>query len=310
MDRIKGWSVAVVGCLVLLLASAAVAGSGQAFITEVTGKARIVKGDGGESPAAAGGELAIGDALHVDEGKAALIYLSGRAVEVGAGQVHKVQKGEGKESALMEKIAGTLGEIVGPQSEADRPVVHGMARDLGGITGALPANTRLSREKFPFTWDALEDAEEFEFTLETEEGEVLTKKMVKGTRLEARELKLEPGKRYVWSVQETGSFLPRDSGKSWVEIAPEKEAKELTKGMAAIESSAEGESLPVLKAANLYREGYFYDAERALIALGEKRPLSHLEQKLLTMTYIKMERWDRLPESKEEAPESKEEAKE
>ncbi|MBT4504604.1 MAG: hypothetical protein HOC74_43160 [Gemmatimonadetes bacterium] len=303
MDRIRGWLAAAVGCLVLLMASAGEAGSGQAFIPEVTGKARVVKGDGGESPAAAGGELAIGDALHVDEGKAALIYLSGRAVEVGAGQVHEVRKGKGKESALMEKIAGTLGEIVGPQSEADRPVVHGMARDLGGITGALPVNTRLSREKFVFTWDALEDAEEFEFRLETEDGEVLTKKMVKGTRLDAKELKLKPGERYVWSVQETGSFLPRDSGKGWVEIASEKEAKELKKGMAAIESSAEGESLPVLKAANFYREGYFYDAEQALRDLEGKRSLSHLEQKLLTMAYVKMERWDRLPESKEKAKE-------
>jgi hypothetical protein len=303
MDRIRGRLAAAVGCLVLLIVSAGDADSSQAFITEITGKARIVKADGGESPAAAGGELAIGEALHVDEGKAALIYLSGRAVEVGAGQVHKVQKGKGKESALIEKIAGTLGEIVGPQNEADGPVVHGMARSLAGVTGALPANTRLSREKFTFTWDALEDAEEFEFTLETEDGEVLTKKMVKNTRLDAKDLKLKAGKRYVWSVQEAGSFIPRDSGKSWVEIAPKKEAKELKKAMAAIESSVKGETLPVLKAANLYREGFFYDAEQALSQLGKKRPLSHLEQKLLTMAYIKMERWDRLPESKEKAKE-------
>ena len=91
--------------------------------------------------------------------------------------------------------------------------------------------------------------------------------------------------------------------RSWVEIASEKEAKELKKGMAAIESSAEGESLPVLKAANFYREGYFYDAEQALRDLEGKRSLSHLEQKLLTMAYVKMERWDRLPESKEKAKE-------
>ena len=38
-------------------------------------------------------------------------------------------------------------------------MVHGMARDLSQLEGALPANTLVSAPDFEFTWDAMEGAE-------------------------------------------------------------------------------------------------------------------------------------------------------
>jgi len=278
-----------------------------AFVTEVKGAASIARAGGAREAAAMGSQLCAGDELSVTQGTAVLIYLSGRSVTVAKGQSHKVQKGEGRSSTLMGRVMDTLGEIAGPQGEAERPVVHGMARDLAGLTGALPANTVLSHPDFAFSWDWLEGVEEYEFTLESAKGEVLERRTVKGTQLPASELPLKPGKRYVWSVQETGTLLPRSSGKSWVKIATEAETAELRKTLQEIEKAYAGETRDLLQATNLYREGFYYEVERILVARQRQQPLSGIEGKMLMLSYVKMERWDRLPRPEEKAEPVKDE---
>lgn len=272
-----------------------------AFVTEVEGSARIVRAGGVTEAAAMGGQLFSGDAIEATEGTAVLIYLSGRSVSVSAGSKHLVAGEQEKPSALMGRVMDTLGEIAGPQSEAERPVVHGMARDLTGLNGALPANSRISTPGFDFSWDPLEGATGYEFTLETPEGTVLATRALTETGLAAGELDLERGKRYVWGVKETGSFMPRSSGKSWVEIADEKQAKELACSLAEIDSSAAADTRDLLKATSLYGEGFYFEAERVLKDREGQCALTEIEAKVLAMAYVKMERWDRLPAKLEDA---------
>ena len=267
-----------------------------AFVTEVSGQADVARSNGGSEAAAVGSQLFDGDAVDVSDGAAVLIYLSGRSVQVEAGSRHVVQGGTAESSELMGRVMNTIAEIAGPQSEADRPVVHGMARDLAGLQGALPANTRISDPDFSFSWDALEDVEEYEITLEDTAGNVVATKAVMGTSMRARQLPLQAGKRLVWYVQESGSFLPRSSGRSWFEIAGKEESAALGKALADIDKVATGDARATLKAINLYNEGFYYESERMLKGAEAKRPLSELESKLLNLAYVKMERWDRLPE--------------
>ena len=296
--RLGSWIVAMLIC-----GSVAAVGAQEAlaFVIEVEGKATVVR-QGKESEVAdTGSQLFAGDALEVAEGSAELIYLSGRSAKVEAGQTHRVEEGKEPSSALVGRVMETLGEIAGPQGAGSGPVVHGMARDLAGLNGALPANCLLTHGDFSFTWDPLEEVEEYEFTLETPEGEVLATKRVESTDLAATSLALQPGKRYVWQVMETGSFLPRNSGKSWIEITATEKQEKLRKSIEEIEKLFGGDNLTMLKAAVLYEAGYHYEAERLLVGLHKKRKLSKLEQQLLMGTYAMMERWDRLPAPKEKA---------
>ena len=275
-----------------------------AFVTEIKGEAHIARGDGKEEAADIGDQLYVGDSLKADKGNAVLIYLSGRSVDVTAGQTHAVQGEQAESSKLLGRVMNTLVEIAGPLDENKRPVVHGMARNLTGVTGALPANTRISKMDFLFSWDAREAVTAYDFTLETAEGEVLATKTVQGTQLSAADLGLEPGKRYMWEVVETESFVPHGSGKSWVEIATKEHTAQLNETFSLIEKNYSGDTATLFKATNYFREGFLFETERSIIALKEKRPLSSIENKLLMLSYIKMERWDRLsaPKEKKEEP--------
>jgi hypothetical protein len=267
-----------VALLAVLLSSPGEASDALAFVTEVKGKGQITH-DGSSKPAAVGGQLHAGDELAVTEGEVVLIYLSGRTVTVEAGARHQVKAGEQRDSALMGRVMDTLGEITGPQSEIDRPVVHGMARDLGGLEGALPANTLVSRTNFDFQWDPLEGVESYELTIRDDDGNVVHQQLVDGTHLSAAELELQRGKRYSWTVQESGSFVPRSSGKSWVEVVPVGQEERL------------GEDI-----------GCFFEAERVLVAQREASgTLTPPEENLLHLAYSRMERWDKLPEPEEES---------
>jgi len=287
-----------------MLVGQASGGDPLAFVTEVGGEATIRRVGGEQESARIGGQLSAGDELRVTEGMAVLIYLSGRSVKVGAGESHSVQQESGKTSPLIGRIKNTFDEIVGPREEAERPVVHGMARDVVDLTGALPANSRISSADFAFVWDPLEDVEEYEFTLESAAGEVLAKRTVSGTRLEAGSLSLESGKRYVWKVQEAESFLPRSSGKSWVLIASGEKATELRDLLKQIDEVYSGETRLLLKVAALFQGEFYFEAERLLIELQDQRPLSETEQQVLSRAYERMERWDRLlqPDEEEQAP--------
>ena len=272
-----------------------------AFVTEVKGKAQITRANGGSEVGAVGGQLFDGDTIDVSGGTAALIYLSGRSVEVTDGTKHVVKGISGGSSELMGRVMNTIAEIAGPQSEADRPVVHGMARDLAGLHGAMPANTQISDSDFTFKWDALEGVEEYEVTLEDTAGNVISTQIVSGTSIKARDLPLQTGKRFVWHVQETGSFLPRSSGRSWFEIAGKDDSKRVAKTLAEIEKAASNDARATLKAITLYKDGLYYEAEQLLKKAQAKRGLSTLETQLLNLAYIKMQRWDRLlpPPAKE-----------
>jgi len=274
-----------------------------AFVTEVKGKAQIVRASGGLAVGAVGGRLFDGDTIDVSGGTATLIYLSGRSVEVADGTKHVVKGISGGSYKLMGRVMNTISEIAGPQNEADRPVVHGMARDLAGLHGAMPANTQISDSDFIFKWDALEGVEEYEVTLEDTTGNVISTQMVSGTSIKARNFPLQTGKKFVWYVQETGSFLPRSSGRSWFEIASKDDSKRVAESLTKIDKAASSDARATLKAITLYKDGLYYEAEQVLKKAQAKRGLSTLETKLLNLAYIKMERWDRLlspPEKEKE----------
>ena len=283
------------GFLVLILAAGAHAEEAQAFVTGVKGKARIGRADGKDVATKVGNQLFVGDKLHVSEGEVILIYLSGRSEKVGAGKTHSVKKGKDKASPLMRRIKDTLGEIAGPQKDAERPVVHGMVRGFAGLTGALPANSRVSSGNFAFEWDSLEGIEEYEFTLESAKGGVLITRTVTGRRLAAEELALKPGRRYVWKVEETNTFLPRSSGKSWVLVATSEDGGALRRELDEVVGTYDEETTVMLQTAILYRGEYFFEAERVLQEVQKKRPLTEAEKRILLATYVEMKRWERLP---------------
>jgi len=307
----KGWLLIGIAGLILAVSLAArAAEEALAFITDVKGEGQVVRAGGKSEAVVMGSQLFVQDMVQVDKGRIVLIYLSGRSVEVEAGKTHKVEKGQGKSSPLMGRIASTLGEIAGPQSEIEKPVVHGMARETAGLNGALPANTRLNRQDFVFSWDPLEGVEEYVFTLETPSGEVLAQRTVKSTQLAARGLAMEPGRRYVWSVKEAASFLPRSSAQAWVEIAPDQEAMALHETLREVEKDYSGTTPELLKAAILYREGFYYDVERLLVELQRQHPLSEVERRMLMLAYARMGRWERLPAPEKSEKEPEKEKKE
>lgn len=281
-----GWAVLLVlGCLASVQAEEAVA-----FVTEAAEGAGIVRAGGNRDAAAPGSQLWAGDELQAGKGRAVLVYLSGRSVAVEPGRTHAVRKEGVEASALVGRIKDALGEIASTQEEAG-PVVHGMARAVAGIKGALPANTRVSRKDFSFTWDALEGVSEYGFALESSGGKVLVDQVVKGTQLGAGDLPLAPGQRYFWSVQEKAAFMARSSGKGWVEVLPAPEAEELGRSMQELEQGYTGSTQVLMKAALLFKLGCYYEVEQLLVG----RPsLAESEQRILRRAYAKMERWDRV----------------
>ena len=290
----------IVGCLALLWGVPAQGQKALAFIAEVGGKATVKPSKGKEAVANTGLQLNSGDVVTAKGGGLSIVYLSGRQVKLKSGESHTVKRGKEKSSDLMNRVLATLDEIAG----TEQPTVHGMARALG-ITGALPARTRLSHGGFFFDWDPIDGAEKYEFTLRSEDGEVVVQKTVTETQLAAGPLYLEPGKRYKWHVSEVASFMARSSLKEdeedWIEIAPPGEVKDLHKTIRKIESKYEGKTENLLKATTFYREGFFYEAEQTLVSWQQQSTLSKVERRMLMLSYAKMGRWERLP-----APEAKE----
>ncbi len=296
MLKINNWIGAIMMVLIsIIFISEVRAEDALAFVTDVKGEATLKRADGTKEPATIGSQLFNGDEIEVTKDAAVLIYLSGRSLEVKAGESHKVQKeGTGESSALMGRLMGTLSEMAGPQSEADRPVVHGMARNIG-VTGALPTNTKVSRSDFNFTWDALEEVEVYVFTLESHDGKVLASHTVKGTEFSSKSLNLQPGVRYLWSLKEADSLMPRSSEKSWVDIASKKDAEGLGKSLKEIEKNYSGKTQLLLKATAYYEEECYYEAERTLLELKGKEDLTPTIQEMLMSLYAKMGRWELLP---------------
>jgi hypothetical protein len=270
--------------LVLGLGSAAWAGEELAFVTEVKGKAEVGRKGGVAEPAVVGSRLFAGDALRALQGEAALIYLSGRTVRLPEGQEHLVTAEKEQAASLVLRLKETLDEI----DQGQGPTVHGMARDLGRISGAIPANTWLHRGDFTFSWDSVEGVEEYEFTLETSEGKVLRRELVKGNRLPAAGLTLEKGRRYIWSVRDLAGFMPRTTGSLWIELAGEKAAAELDSTLAAVEKTYQGQTQSLLQATVLYKGGFYFEACSALAAQQVKRELSAAEKSLLDKARSRM----------------------
>ncbi|MEW6754908.1 MAG: hypothetical protein AB1505_28585, partial [Candidatus Latescibacterota bacterium] len=212
--------------LLAILAQAVVGWAAEpaAFVTEVEGRVRIVHADGSSADAAVGGQLATGDALVIQEGRAVLIYLSGRSTEVTQGETLTVGPVTAPEAPLMGRIRQTLEEIVGPREAAQGPVVQGMARQLPGIPGAEPANTRVLSPDFAFSWRGLEGVQEYRFTVDSDAGRSVAEQVLADTAVPAAALGLATGRRYVWKAEETESLLPRSTGRCWVVVAPDSEA--------------------------------------------------------------------------------------
>ena len=288
--------------VLMLLASGQVgAADAVAFVAEVEGKARIGRATGGQADkAAVGSQLFSGDEMLVDEGQAVLIFTSGRTIKVAVGHTYKVQDTMGEAAPLISRIMDTLEEISGPQSEAEKPVVHGMARDVAGLNGALPFNTRVRGPDFVFSWDPLDGVEAYEFTLKYESGEVLAVQQVAATELAAVGFDLQPGKHYHWSVKELADFLPRSSGEAWIEIASAQENTALKQELSQLEKEYDGEALELLALTVLFKHGYFFEVERSLIQRQAQRSLSKLERRMLMTSYARMQRLERLPQPEKE----------
>ena len=260
-----------------------------AFVTEVKGDVSIIRKDGKTDMAAVGSQLFAGDQAKVKKGKAVLIYLSGRTVEIEAGKAHKVEKEKAGGGTRMERLMGTLDEMIGAQEETDRPVVHGMARNLP-LTGATPLNTRISHTGFTFSWDALEGAESYTFTLESTDGKELATKSLQDTTLATEELGLEPGQTYVWSVV-AEFIIPHSTGKNQVEIAPTEESEALSKALKEVDEGYTGTTRSLLKAATCYKAGFLYEAQNYLMEVKGKEDVASVN-KMLQSLQGKMQRKD------------------
>lgn len=263
------------------------AGNELAFVTEVKGKAEIKTEAGAVAPAAVGSRLFAGDELRALKGEVALIYLSGRMVKLAEGGKHVAAAEKEQAVSLVIRLKETLDEI--DQSDGQAPTVHGMARGLGQITGAIPANTWLSNSEFSFSWDSLEKVDKYEFTLETSEGKVLRREMVKGNNLPAAGMELEKGRRYLWRVGDPSGFMPRTTGTHWIELAGEKAVEELTTTLREIGKSYQGQTQSLLQATVLYKAGFYFEACSTLAAQQVRRELSQAEKSLLSKARAKME---------------------
>ncbi|NKB65561.1 MAG: hypothetical protein GKR89_00745 [Candidatus Latescibacteria bacterium] len=272
-----------------------------AFVTEAKGKVQIGR-PAGRVKASMGSELYAGDTLLVGpQGRAVVIYMTGRSAEVGAGQGHLVSSDPAESSALIERVMDTLKEIAGPQEDTDGPAVHGMARDLEVLGAALPTNTRLSGAGFHFSWEVADGASGYEFELYSHDGISLHRQMLETGYLSAVDLGLQAGRQYRWQVREKGTFFARTTGECLVELATAQEAADLERQLAAIAAGLSAATRSLLAAAAFYQGQYYYEAERALLDLQKERPLAPLERKLLILTYRKMQRWDLLAGLEEES---------
>jgi hypothetical protein len=276
---------------ILGLCSSVTAAEVIAFVAEVSGAGQVVRAAGAKEPLEVGAQLFEGDKVKVKDGRTNLVFLSGRSVKVKAGDSYAVKGATSQNSALVSRIAETLGEIAGPQSELDRPAVHGMAREMGGLHGALPANTRLLEGLFAFSWDPLPDLKQYEFTLETSAGGENLNRKVHGTEVAAH---LQAGKRYHWSVSEEGDFVPRTSGRMWVEVVTDEEAEAMQQALDQLEKEYAGRTLELMRLAALFREGYYFEVARLLGPRAKDEELDPVEKRLLAAAFAKMERWERL----------------
>ena len=281
----------LVATVALFALAAPVAAEVVAFVAEVSGQGKVKRSAGGQEKLAMGQQLFAGDKVDLKEGQASLVFLSGRSVAVEAGTPYAVRGAEAQNSALVSRIAETLGEIAGPQSELDRPAVHGMARDMGGLHGALPANTRLLEGLFAFSWDPLPDLDEYVFILETSADGGRIQRKVRGREVVVH---LQAGKRYHWSVSEEGDFVPRTSGRMWVEVATEAEAEAMRRVLEQLEDEYAGRTLELMRLAALFREGYYFEVVSALEPRARSGKLEKVEKRLFGASFAKMERWDRL----------------
>ncbi|MCC7261842.1 MAG: hypothetical protein IT369_04880 [Candidatus Latescibacteria bacterium] len=282
MLKVVFWVLLLLGVPGLCLA-----GNELAFVTEVKGKAEIKRQAGETETAVVGSRLFAGDVLRALKGDVALIYLSGRMVKLAEGEQHLGAAEKEAATSLVIRLKETLDEI--DQAGGQGPTVHGMARGLGQITGAIPANTWLSNSDFAFSWDSLEGVHQYQFTLETSEGKVLRREMVKGNRLPAAGMELEKGRRYLWSASDPGGFMPRTTGALWIELAGEKAVGELTTTLNGIAQIYQGQTQSLLQATVLYKAGFYFEACSALAGQQIKRELSPAEKSLLDKARAKME---------------------
>lgn len=250
-----------------------------ALVTESGPEAQIKRQAGGVEAAVAGSRLVAGDEVRALKGEVGLIYLSGRLIKLAEGDKHAVTPETSTPAPLVVRLKETLEEI--DQSTGKEPTVHGMARSLGQINGARPANTWVSGTDFSFSWDGEEGRDRYEFSLETSEGKALRRVVVKGHTLAAKGLDLERGRRYLWSVSDAQGFVPRNTGTHWLEVAGDQAAKEIGVTLAEIAKVYQGETQSLLQAAALYRAGYYHEAVVSLESQQAKRALSVAERSLL-----------------------------
>ena len=279
---------AMLACLIVICGntSSVQADEALAFATEVKGFVVIQRAGGTQDTATVGSQLFSGDEIKATEGTAVLVYLSGRSVTVKAGTSHKAQKADAGASKRMERLMGTLGEMIGARAETERPVVHGMARSLP-LTGSAPANTKISTTNFAFSWDGLEGAESYTFSLTSEDGKELASRSVQDTVLGADTLDLTAGRTYVWTV--TAEFIiPHSTGKNHLEIASREEAAALADAFKEIEETHTGTTQTLLRAAACYNAGYLFEAQDILSSLKGKEDLASVN-KMLRLLQAKMQ---------------------
>ena len=252
-----------------------------AFVTSVEGKAVIERRSGDLEAAALGSQLFRGDRIKAVDGPAALVYLSGKSETVKAGKSHKIGKSKKDTSELMGRVLATLGEVAGPQSEANLPQVHGMARDLR--LAAEPSNTRLATAEFSFAWNAVPGVDEYEFSIVDKAGKKRSR-YVKDNVVRARDFFLKPGERYSWSVRGRDSLVPTESGSRWIYIATADEVKQMEAAIAEVERDYAGPTQRLLKAMAYCDLEFFHAAQELILQL----PVGAAEQNRQILHYVNL----------------------
>lgn len=260
-----------IGCALLLAVLAAASGGHSeapvaALVAGVSGSVRLARAGGPSSPARVGVPLYLGDSVVVSAGTAEVIEISGRLVTVFDSAAYVARVPSANAAGLLNRIGDTVAEIVGPQDDADRPVVHGMARELEQLAGARPAATKVRGTEFRFEWEAPAGVSQFDFTLKRD-GAVVARQRLTSPGVDAAAMALGPGV-YHWQAEAVGPIVRVSTGRRWVQVVDADEAKRIEGALARVRDRFQGPAATLMVGLALFAEGCLDEAARVTAAAG------------------------------------------
>ena len=234
-----------------------------AFLSEAAGEVVVSPVNGASQRGTLGLPLASGDTVQVARGKAVVVYLSGRTVEVVPAARHVIGAEHAQASALMARIGATLGEMAAPGEGDAAPAVHGMARDMA-IGNLRPANSRVLGPEFELTWDAAGEATAYEVTVAAQ-GQAAHTAAVAEASITASQLGMRPGSRYTWQVKAEGGLIARTSAEVWLEVAADSVRAAVQGDLDEVAKLHSGAGRLIMQAAVLHGRAFHAEAEALLV---------------------------------------------